>query len=84
MVVAPAIKGVNEEIFLQYIDNHLSKYVPHGSIMFLDNLSVHKTTRVLERFEHHGIRTVFLPVRAACELSPCDNAFFAIFKKKAR
>jgi len=50
--------------------------------MFLDNLSVHKTPRVLEAFEEAGIEVEFFPVRSACDLSPLDNAFFANFKNR--
>lgn len=83
-IVTPAVKGVNERIFLEYIQEFLVPNLPRGSILMMDNLSVHKTPAVLQSLHHAGIQPIFFPVRSACDLSPCDNSFFHSLKQRLR
>lgn len=83
VVVQTAIKGMNEELMLKYIDEVCSQ-MPRGSILYMDNLSSHKTPRVRARLVDYGILVRYFPAKAACDLSACDNFFFRLMKNNFR
>lgn len=83
-VIEAAIKGVNERLFLEYIDAVLAPANLAGTYLFMDQLSVHKTPRVQAKLVSLGIVPVFFPPKAAADLSPLDNFFFSLFKTNFR
>lgn len=83
-VVERAVKGFTEAIMLDYINQILVPNVAPGTVLFLDNLSSHKTTQVQNRLRELGIIPVYFPPKAAPDLSPCDNVFFHLFKNEFR
>lgn len=95
----PAIKGMNEELMLDYIEKVLVPYAHKPCALFMDNLSSHGTKKVShkwmhiqlliapqvqERLREIGITPVFLPPYASLAVSPCDNMFFHLFKTMFR
>lgn len=79
-----AIKGMTEEIMLNFVENHLRLHCERGSFIFMDQLSSHMTVRVRERMNHYGLIPVYFPPKTAPDLSPCDNFFFHLFKNEFR
>lgn len=47
----------------------------------MDSMAAHKSVVVRAAFKRIGVTAMFLPVRAACYLSPLDNTLFATFKR---
>jgi serine/threonine protein kinase len=78
-VIRRAIKGMNIELMLDYIDKVLAPHCP-GSVLFLDRLASHLNVRVQKRLQDVGITPVYFPAKTATELSPLDNCFFHLFK----
>lgn len=83
-VIHPAIKGMNEALMLRYIDEVCVPHMAQGSILYMDNLSSHKTARVRARFLELGIIVRYFPAKTAPDLSPCDNFFFFLMKNNFR
>jgi len=70
------VKGMTEQFMLDYIDEILLPWMPPNSILFLDRLSSHMTTRVQQRFKELSITPIYFPPKTAPDLSACDNFFF--------
>jgi transposase len=83
-VVKRAIKGMTEEIMLNYIDEVLAPNTVPGQYLLMDQLSSHKTARVRAKLESIGLRVIYFPPKTAPDLSPCDNFCFALFKRAFR
>jgi transposase len=81
VVVQPAVKGMTEALMLQYIEEVLRPNTTPGQVLFMDQLSSHKTQRVRSKLAEIGLRVVYFPPKTAPDLSPCDNCFFSLFKR---
>jgi len=72
---------VNTGIFLHYQDVTFGPPKDmRGTIVFMDQLSVHKTPVVLAKFASFGMTVALFPAKTATELSALDNFFFSLFK----
>jgi hypothetical protein len=84
-VVERAVKGINVELMLKWIDTVLSPCA--GScrkVLLLDRLQVHLNSEVIQRIRNLGFEVMFFPPAAAKHLSPLDNSLFSAFKTKIR
>jgi transposase len=84
VVLQKSIKGMTEAIMLDYIEKVLAPNVIPGMYLFMDQLSSHKTARVRAALSALGLNVIFYPPKTAPDLSPCDNFFFALFKRRFR
>jgi transposase len=86
MQAAMAVEGaVDEAVFEAYVRAVLAPTVHPGQIVILDNLSSHKTDRVLELLTSAGCQVLFLPAYSP-DLSPIEEAFskFKAFIRRCR
>jgi len=75
-VVKRAVKGMTEELMLEYIQEILKPNTFPGMYIFMDQLSSHKTARVRQALSSIGLNVIYFPPKTAPDLSPCDNFFF--------
>jgi transposase len=80
-VVKRAVKGMTEELMLEYIQEILKPNTFPGMYIFMDQLSSHKTARVRQALSSIGLNVIYFPPKTAPDFSPCDNFFFALFKR---
>ena len=75
-IVAPMLLDgpINGDSFKAYVEQVLAPVIKHGHLVFLDNLSSHKTATVKKALEDNGIRTRYLPTYSP-DLNPIENAF---------
>jgi transposase len=66
--------GVDEDVFIAYINNVLSKNVSSGDIIILDNFSTHKTAKVKAALEKIGLTILYLPPYSP-DLNPVEHAW---------
>ena len=59
-------------------------YSKSGDILIMDNLSVHKNKKCLDKLQKAGIQVMFLPTYSAVELSPLDNSLFHQLKQNLK
>jgi len=52
--------SIDRDRFLHFLERLLPKLKPHN-VVIMDNLKVHHTREVKDRFEKAGIRLLFLP-----------------------
>jgi transposase len=83
-VVQRAIKGMTEEIMLDYIEEVLAPNTVPGQYLLMDQLSSHKTARVRAKLESIGLKVIYFPPKTVPDLSACDNFFFSLFKRAFR
>lgn len=78
-VVAPmSFKGtLNQHVFSKYIEDILTPTLREGSVLFLDNCSVHKVKDVLNPLLEKGIHIIFIPAYSP-DFNPIENAFSKI------
>jgi transposase len=83
---AMAVEGATTKVvFETYVERLLAPMLRPGQVVILDNLSAHKSKRVLELIEGRGCRVLFLPAYSP-DLSPIEEAFSkvkALLKKAA-
>lgn len=79
-VVEAAVKGMNQKLMLQWVEEVLKPNSHAGMILFMDRLSSHCTTAVKAAISTLGVKVVLLPPKTAPDLSPCDNFYFHLFK----
>lgn len=74
--IAPLVvdAAMNGEIFLGYVQQHLSRELREGDIVVLDNLSSHKRSGVREAIESTGASLFYLPPYSP-DLNPIELAF---------
>lgn len=83
-VIQRAVKGMTEKLMLDYIEKIIRPNVPRGSVLLMDQLSSHKTAKVMDSLQSLGVLAVFFPPKASADLSPLDNFFFHSFKTEFR
>lgn len=66
--------AVNALAFEAYIEHFLAPSLEPGQIVVLDNLSVHKGTRVRQLIEARGCQLLFLPAYSP-DCSPIEETF---------
>ncbi len=75
MGAAMTIEGaVDGAVFEVYVRDFLAPQLRPGQVVIMDNLSVHKSTRVRELIEAQGGTLVFLPAYSP-DLTPIELAF---------
>lgn len=74
--------AVNAEKFLLFLEHDLLPYTRLGDVLVMDNLSVHKEPRVLERILTAGLRVLFLPPYSP-EFNPIE-LYWSLFKRALR
>jgi transposase len=83
---AMAVEGATTKaVFEAYVEQVLAPTLIPGQVVILDNLTAHKSKRVLELVEGRGCRVLFLPAYSP-DLSPIEEAFSkvkALLKKDA-
>lgn len=79
-VIQRAVKGMTESLMLEYIEEVLRPHTTPGQVLFMDQLSSHKTQRVKAKLAEIGLKVVYFPPKTAADLSPCDNCFFFIIQ----
>jgi transposase len=79
-----AIKGMNKQFMLQWIEEVLAPSLTDEKILQMDGLGAHKNRLVVEKLESLGLQIEYTPTKAAKRLSPCDNSFFHEMKLKYR
>jgi len=82
--VAPlCVEGaVNGEVFASWVEQHLARTLRPGDVVVMDNLSSHKSRRVLAAIEGVGAEVRYLPPYSP-DLNPIELAF-SKFKKLLR
>jgi hypothetical protein len=58
------------------------RYIPKGSVLLIDRISSHTNKQILDELKKNGITVLLLPPKGSLLLSPLDNGFFGIFKRK--
>jgi hypothetical protein len=76
-----AIKGMNVQIMSEWCD-WVKAEIPPGSLLIMDQLSSHKNADILDQLAENGITVRLIPPKGSLILSPLDNGFFAVFKRK--
>jgi transposase len=71
LVVPGAIDG---DVFVTFVVERLAPRLPQGSVVVLDNLSVHKSARARQALEAVGCQLLFLP-RYSPDFNPIEQAF---------
>lgn len=66
--------GVDALAFATYIEQILAPSLQPGQIVVMDNLSVHKVTRVQQLIEERGCQLLFLPAYSP-DFSPIEETF---------
>lgn len=74
--------AINSELFAGWVEQHLAKTLRPGDVVVMDNLSSHKTRRVLTAVEGVGAEVRYLPPYSP-DLNPIELAF-SKFKKLLR
>lgn len=75
MGAAMTIEGaVDGAVFQVYVRDFLVPQLRPGQVVIMDNLSVHKSTRVRQLVEAQGCTLVFLPAYSP-DLTPIEQAF---------
>lgn len=69
--------AANTEIFEQYVEKILAPSLHPGQIVIMDNLSIHKGTKVRKAIEAQGCQLLFLPAYSP-DFSPIEEAFSKI------
>ena len=64
--------GVDALAFATYIEQILAPSLQPGQIVVMDNLSVHKVTRVQQLIEERGCQLLFLPASSP-DFSPIEE-----------
>ena len=82
--VAPlCVEGaINGELFEAWVQQHLVKTLRAGDVVVMDNLSSHKSSRVIAAIEDVGAEVRYLPPYSP-DLNPIELAF-SKFKKLLR
>jgi transposase len=82
--VAPlCVEGaINGQLFEGWVEQHLAKTLRPGDVVVMDNLSSHKSRRVLAAIEGVGAEVRYLPPYSP-DLNPIELAF-SKFKKLLR
>jgi transposase len=75
-IQAPVILegAVDTDVFERYVEHVLVPTLPPGSVVVLDNLSVHPGTWVRQTIEARGCQMLFLPAYSP-DLTPIEEAF---------
>ena len=66
--------AVDSKAFESYIEHLLAPKLKRGQIVVMDNLSVHKSKRVLRLIEQAGAALLFLPPYSP-DMNPIEEAF---------
>lgn len=74
--------AINAERFLSFMEHDLLPYTRVGDVIVMDNLSVHKDPRVLERIAYAGLRVLFLPPYSP-EFNPIE-LYWSLLKRALR
>ncbi|HLM78569.1 MAG TPA: IS630 family transposase [Rubrobacteraceae bacterium] len=70
-----AVMGsTTREVFKAYIEQVLSRALKPGQVVVMDNLSVHKGSKIRELIEAQGCQVLFLPPYSP-DLNPIEEAF---------
>lgn len=69
--------AANREIFELYIEQILLPKLHAGQIVIMDNLSIHKGSRIRKAIEERGCQLLFLPAYSP-DFSPIEEAFSKI------
>ena len=80
-------KGMNKETMFDYIDE-VARHVHKHSILLMDQAAHHTSGEVIDYIRAKMLldgSTMFkpylLPAKSSFLISPCDNSFFATFKR---
>jgi hypothetical protein len=76
-----SVKGMNIEIMHEWCD-WAKCYIPKGSVLLMDRLSSHINKQILDELKKNGITVLLLPPKGSLLLSPLNNGFFVIFKRR--
>lgn len=68
--------------WIGYFRNFMNERGSFEGLLILDNLSSHITREVVDLLIENGVHAFPLPPRCVDELSPCDNCFFAQFRRR--
>jgi len=71
MTIEGAVDGA---VFEVYVRDFLAPQLRPGQVVIMDNLSVHKSSRVRQLIEAQGCTLVFLPAYSP-DLTPIEQAF---------
>ncbi len=71
------VGAINTSAFIAYVDKLLAPTLKPGQVVVIDNLSVHKATRVRELIEARGCTLLFLPAYSP-DFSPIELCFSKI------
>ena len=71
------IGSTNKNVFETYIDQILVPQLRPGAIVLMDNLSVHKGSRIQELISSTGAKLIFLPAYSS-DLSPIETMLVKI------
>ncbi len=71
------VGAINTSAFVVYVDKLLAPTLKPGQVVVIDNLSVHKATRVRELIEARGCTLLFLPAYSP-GFSPIELCFSKI------
>lgn len=74
--------AINSELFAGWVEQHLARTLRPGDVVVMDNLSSHKTRRVLAAIEGVGAEVRYLPPYSP-DLNPIELAF-SKFKRLLR
>jgi transposase len=69
--------SANTEVFEIYVEQILAPSLEPGQMVIMDNLSIHKGTKVRQLIEARGCQVLFLPAYSP-DLSPIEEAFSKI------
>ena len=75
-LIAPLVidGAVNGDVFVGYVQQHLTPLLQRGDTVIMDNLSSHKRTEVREAIESVGAHLLYLPPYSP-DLNPIELAF---------
>ena len=75
------IKGMGNKQMIDWAKSFVN-YAQPWNILIMDNLSSHLNDDVTKFLASYNITVLYLPVRCASILSPLDNSFFSILKRR--
>lgn len=83
VVAISAFEGaINVDKFLCFLERDLLPFTRAGDIIVMDNLSVHRDSRVVARIQQANVRVVFLPPYSP-EFNPIE-LYWSSFKQMLR
>ena len=74
--------GINGELFLGYLRQHLAPALRRGDLVVMDNLSSHQVAGVAEALAAVGAEPLYLPPYSP-DLNPIENVF-GVLKQRLR